>query len=220
MNDNKSELNSSSGRTEDTSQCGPGCNCGTTGSRPKWKMIICMVVLIAAVVVLTRGFARNAGNKATMNKGSFATTAPAIAAAAGKADTTKTNQTKSPLWAKPLKGMASLNEVATDKNAVFVYLAEKGQKPDKSIMRNIEQAADKSKGMAIAFYLLDAGSQDYAQITSQTPAPCVLAMVKGGGSSMISGDISETKLIQAIVAASRPSSCGPSGCGPSSSGCN
>jgi hypothetical protein len=118
--------------------------------------------------------------------------------------------------------MASLNDIAADKTAVFVYLAKKGQKPSDTIKRNIEIASGKSKakGMTVAFYRLDDSSQDYAKITRQLPAPCVLAIVKGAGANAISGDITEEKLLAAIVAASRPSSCGPSGCGPSSSGCN
>jgi hypothetical protein len=41
--------------------------------------------------------------------------------------------------------------------------------------------------------------------------PGVLAMVKGKGMSPVSGEITETRLIQGFVAASN---CGPGGCGP------
>jgi len=43
-------------------------------------------------------------------------------------------------------------------------------------------------------------------------------MVKGRGMSAVSGEINETKLVQAFVTASRPSGCGPAGCGPTGCG--
>lgn len=229
MNDNRSEQDAPSNQVGGTDQCGAGCNCncGATGLGTKWKMIICLAIVVAAAVVLARGFARNTESKASQAKGSFPTAAQVTAGTTKKVKTTKTHQAKSSLWGDPLKSMASLNEVASEKGAVFVYLAEKGREPSETIKRTIELAADKSKsrGMAISFYTLDDSSQDYAQITGQSPAPCVLVMVKGGGASAVSGGISEEKLLQAIVAASRPSSCGTSGCGtsgcgPSSPGCN
>ena len=111
--------------------------------------------------------------------------------------------------------MASLNKVAAQKNAIFMYLSEKGRGVDEAVKRQIELAVGKvqSQGAKMAYYTLDTGSQDYAQITSQVSAPCVLAMVRGGGMSVVSGEITEAKLLQAVVAASRPSGCG-TGCAP------
>ncbi|MCL5268998.1 MAG: hypothetical protein M1457_00220 [bacterium] len=112
--------------------------------------------------------------------------------------------------------------MAAQTDAVFLYLPEKGRGEDEAVKRQIEQAAGKAQsgGSKMACFTLDAGSQDYANIIRQVPAPCVLAMVKGRGMSAVTSDFSEGKLLQAIVAASRPSGCGPSGCGPSSAGCN
>ena len=220
MSDEKSEQESTANQVEGKEQCGHGCNCGTTGLKTKGKAIICLVVVLAAAGVLAHSFTRKAESKSSQPQEAFAAVALVSPAATNKAMETKPK--KSSLWSEPLKDMASLNEVAAQKNAVFVYLEKTGQKPNEAIKRNIEQAANKSKskGMAIGFYTLDDSSQDYAQITSQAPAPCVLAIVKGGGTSAVTGDITEEKLLAAIVAASRPSSCGPSGCGPSSDGCN
>ena len=55
MNDERSEQASTTPQVEVTSQCGPGCNCGTTGLRTKGKVIVCLVVAVAAAVVLARG---------------------------------------------------------------------------------------------------------------------------------------------------------------------
>ncbi|MBU4365897.1 MAG: hypothetical protein L6437_16565, partial [Kiritimatiellae bacterium] len=72
----------------------------------------------------------------------------------------------------------------------------------------------------IGIFTLKPGSRDYEQIATQMPVPGVLAMVKGRGMIPVSGDITETKLIQGFVAASSGGGCGPSsaGCGPA--GCN
>ena len=112
--------------------------------------------------------------------------------------------------------------MAAEKDAVFVYLAEKGQKPNENVQKEIEGAASKARsgGTVVAFFALDDDSSEYKEVIEQVPAPCVLAMVKGRGMSVVSSGITEGKLLQALVAASRPSGgCGPSGCGPSSSGC-
>jgi hypothetical protein len=66
-------------------------------------------------------------------------------------------------------------------------------------------------------FALKSDSTDYVPITAQMKGPGVLAMVKGGGMSAATGEITETKLVQAYVAASSAGGCGPSsgGCGPS-----
>jgi len=72
-----------------------------------------------------------------------------------------------------------------------------------------------AQGQKIGLFTLKTGSPDYEKIVAQMPVPAVLAMVKGGGMIPVSGDITETKLIQGFVAASSAGGCGPSGCGPS-----
>ena len=59
---------------------------------------------------------------------------------AGKAN--ETNQANSSLWDKPLESLASLNDVAAQKDAVFLYLPAKGQRPDESVKKEIEAAAE------------------------------------------------------------------------------
>ena len=211
MNEEKSDQMSTTNQVEKTVQCGPGCDCGKTGLGTKVKTIICLAVLIAATAVLGRSYARKAVAGTAQTQTAFASTAQAFPSPAS----TVAMETKL-AWGEPLKDMASLNQVAAEKNAVFVCLSEKGRGVDEVVKRQIEQAAGKAQsgGMKMVLYTLDAGSKDYAQITSQVPAPCVLAMVKGRGMSVVTGEITEGKLIQAIVAASRPSGCG-SGCAPS-----
>lgn len=221
MNNDKLEPTSAANQAESASECGPGCNCGATGIGTKGKAIICLVVVIAAAVVLAHSIMQKTETGIDQGQNAFAATVLATEKSSSLVTAEKANETdraKSSLWGKPLESLASLDEVAAQKDAVFVYLPVKGQGPDESTKKEIEAAAGRvqSRGTTMALYTLDEGSKDYAQVTSQTSAPGVLAIAKGGGMSVVSGNITEGNLLQALLAASRPSGCGPgSSCGPS-----
>jgi hypothetical protein len=114
---------------------------------------------------------------------------------------------------------SELNEVAIKTDAVFIFLPGKdgvsGNSPStamKGAARTIE-----AQGKKIGLFTLKAGSSDYNQIATQMSLPGVLAVVKGRGMSGISGDITETKLVQGYLAASSAGTCGSSagaGCCP------
>jgi hypothetical protein len=128
---------------------------------------------------------------------------------------------ESTFWGKPLDSLASLNKVATETDAVFILLAAEDQQDNHTITKEIEAAAKiiQSSGSRISAFTLKKNTADYAQLAKQLPAPCVLAMVKGRGTSTVSGDITESKLIQAFVMASRTTSgCCPPGAAPSDCG--
>lgn len=178
--------------------CGSVCNCRATGIGKKSKIIICLIVAIAAAVVLAHGIMQKAEAQSDLEQ----------------------NVSNLSLWANTIDSLASLNQEASPKDAVFLYLPMKGQEPDENVKKEIEAAAGKaqSQGTMTTFYVLDEGSEDYLQLTGQVPAPFVLVMVKGSsmnvvpanvsiekGMSVVSGDISEENLLYALVAASRPS---------------
>jgi hypothetical protein len=217
MDNDKLEPTSSANEAEGASGCGPGCSCGGTKIGKKGKVIICLVVLIAASAVLANSMIHKTETGVGQGQNSFAT--PVLlaekaspTATAGKVN--ETNQTNSSLWEKPLQSLDSLNDMASQKDAVFLYLPVKGQRPDERAKKEIERATGKAQSQEIkmALFTLDEGSKDYAQVTSQVPAPCVLAMVKGVGTSVAATNISEENLLQALVSASRPSGCSPGGC--------
>jgi hypothetical protein len=117
--------------------------------------------------------------------------------------------------------LSELNGVAADTFGVFVFLPGKGETAAKAPMAQMRGAArtiePQLNGGKIGMFALKAGSPDYEQVALQMSVPGVLAMVKGKGMSATSGDITETKLIQALVAASSAGGCGPSagsGCCP------
>jgi len=210
MHRNGSEQTNTDGKT-DGAECGPGCDCDTPGLGTKGKVLVCLAVGLAAAAVLARGFMKKAGAANDGNQPSFATALPFV-----QAEGTDKEETESRLWGDPLDSLASLNKVASEKDAVFVLLAAGNDEETEAIKDQMEAAAKKiiSRGTTMAAFTLDKNTLDYTQITGQEPAPCVLTMVKGRGMSVVAEDITEANLLQALVAASRPSSCGPSACGP------
>lgn len=199
MDNDKLKPLSSANQAEGGPGCGPGCNCGGTKIGKKGKTIICLVVVLAAVIVLAHATTENTGGNAQTNL------------------TGGNTQTNLSLWGKPLESLASLNDVAAQKDAFFIYLPANGQGPNENVKKEIEAAAGKaqSQGTEMGLFVLDEGSEDYAQVTSQVSAPCVLAIVKESGNSVTVTNISEVNLLKSLVTASRPSSCSSGGCGQS-----
>lgn len=212
-NDSSKEATTSS-QAKNSAECGPGCNCGASGLSMKGRVIICLAVALVAAIVLARGFMRKHETDGARGRGGFTTALPSA-----KAETSSppNDPSKSSLWGKPLASLASLNQVATGKDAVFIFVPAKGQEQAPAIRKEIEAAASKaqSRGTTLSAYTLDETAPDYASVTRQTPAPCVLTMVKGLGMKAITGEITEAKLLEALVTASRPSGCGGGSCGPS-----
>ncbi len=216
----------------------------SSGGGKSWKMLVFILVVVAAGVVLARSVIRKSNSASDQKQQSFAaiqlvskseTASPFNATT--KAETpgesegsiespsvvnsTKeaevSNRSASSLWGKPLDSLASLSKVAAETDAVFILLAADDQQGIQTITNEIEAAAKKiqSNGIRISAFTLKKGAPNYAQLAKQLSVPCVIAMVKGGGLSGVSDQITETKLVQAFVMASRPASgCGPSGCGP------
>jgi hypothetical protein len=114
---------------------------------------------------------------------------------------------------REIGALAELNTVAASNDAVFVYVPGKDVSATNPPVAVIESAAKRigSQGTKIGVFTLRAGSRDAEQLAAQMTLPGVLAMVKGKGMSPVSGEITETRLIQGFVAASN---CGPGGCGP------
>jgi hypothetical protein len=120
---------------------------------------------------------------------------------------------------RPLDSLNSLNAVAADLNVVFILLGADNPEDNEPIAKKIESAAMRvqADGSKVGAFILNKDTPNYARFAKQFSTPCVLATVKGGGMSVVSGDITEARLIQAFVLASRPrSGCGPGGCAPGS----
>jgi hypothetical protein len=110
--------------------------------------------------------------------------------------------------------LALLNSEAAGQEAVFLLLADESGEPAEKVLQQMEQAASKitAKGTSIGTFTIDSKSNDYAMLTENLSIdsfPSVVTVVRGRGNSVVSGQITETKLIEAFVEVSTASSCCP-----------
>ncbi|MFH0880358.1 MAG: hypothetical protein V2A34_11650 [Lentisphaerota bacterium] len=201
--------------------CGPGCGCHAQGPSSRIRWVAGVIVLAAAGVLVARAMIKEPTASTGKGAEGFATMLPAeqqlssegqLSAPATEADRT----------AKEIAAISDLNMVAADSDAVFVLIPGKDSASEKPPMTEIQAAVRtlETQGRKIGIFTLKTDSPDYAQVSLQVTAPGVLAMVKGRGMSAVSGEITETKLMQAFVGASSAGGCGAgSSCGPSTAGC-
>jgi len=196
-----------------------------SGSYSKKKLVILVIIVAAAGIILARSLITKSNAVSDDTQQLFTDiwqdknceSSPQTNAVINVETSDKTEPT---LWGAELDSLASLNKVAANTDAVFVLLAARDQLNDPAISKEIEAAAQKimSNGSKVSAFRLKESAPDYAQLAKQISVPSVIAMVKGAGMSAVSGEINETKLVQAFVTASRPSGCGPAGCGPTGCG--
>lgn len=192
--------------------CGPGCNCGSGGVGKGGKWLISGIVVLAACAVVA---ARVAGEKEATPKAEQGFALPVVAAAAAAPSAAP----DAAGWDAPLKGIAELNVVATNTEAVFVVIPSDDAARTAAIQKEVSAAVTTiaGRGTKTGKFLLSKDAEDYKGVVAQLGAPSVLAMVKGMGMSVVADkDVTQDALMKAFVGASRPrSGCGPSGCGPS-----
>ena len=200
---------------EETGTCGPGCSCGTTLSGGRGRWIVGIVVLLVAGVLVARGVMKESRVKtAPASTGFAALPPPAQTSAAAPVASAPSAETA----VKEIAALSELNEVASNTVGVFVFVPGKSattaKVPAAQIKSAVQTMEPQLKGGKIGIFALKAGSLDYDQIASQMDVPVVLAMVKGAGMVPVTGEITETKLVQGYVAASSAGGCGSGGCGP------
>jgi len=208
---------------QQASDCAPGCDCHATGPLGRKRLILGTIVLLVAVALVARAVIKT--NAAPSQPDAAAFTSP-IVAQTPPADTAPvtppvaTAKALDTFVAKEIGALAELNTVAAASDAVFVYVPGKNGSSSNPPAAAMQSAAKRigSQGLKIGLFTLKAGTRDYDLLTAQMSVPGVLAAFKGRGMSATSGDITETKLIQAFVAASSAGGCGAGGCGPA--GCN
>jgi len=195
-----------------TANCGPGCGCHATGTPGKTRWVIGAIVLAAAGVMVVRAMIKSDGASSRTSAPGFATLA-ASQTPAGKSGPATNSGTAAPSAetgvVTSIGALSELNAVATNLDAVFVFLPGKegiSVNPPLTPMQDAARTIE-SKGLKCGLFTLKAGSRDYDQIAGQITLPGVLAMVKGRGTIPISGDITETKLVQGYVAASSAGKC-------------
>ena len=232
MSDERPEQASAANQREESRQCGPGCNCGLPSSSRRVKGAICLVVLLAAAgIIVYKAFSgrqQDGSNTVAGREEGFTTGAVAENAAPGKElpaqDKVEPNEA-TPLArddtriGEYLESLSELNKVALDQDAVFVFVPAKKDEVASDTTRTAVRSAQKkldANNIKAGLYTLQTTSPDYSAISSQVQLPAVLVASKGAGMSAVPGEVTETKLLQAFMAASRAGGCCPSGSGASS----
>jgi len=203
----------------ESENCGQGCDCGKPSGNTKAKAIVCLIVLLAVCGIFV--YKTIGAKQSTPANTETAFAAPLVNEVNGQEPAVKTVEDNKKVG-EFLDSLASLNKVAVNQDTVFVFIPAKGNDiVSKEITDAIASAEQKikSSGVSVGLYTLQSSSPEYANIATQLPPPGMLVMSKGRGMGAVSGEITETKILQAYVASSRAGGCGPSGCGPSSSGC-
>lgn len=202
--------------------CAPGCNCGKPSGNTKAKAVVCVIVLLAICGIFV--YKAKSTKQSTQDNAKTTFTSPIANQANGQEPAVKSVEDKK-MVGEFIDSLASLNKVAVNQDAVFVFVPAYGNdivsKETTEAIASAEQKL-KSSGLNIGLYTLrfSSPSKEYANIAAQLPLPGMLVMSKGRGAGAVSGEITETKLLQAYVASSRVGGCGPSsGCGPSTPGC-
>lgn len=205
---------------QQASSCGAECDCHAGGPMAKSRLILGTIVLLVAVVLVARAVIKSNEAPSRPETAAFAPLAPATADSQFPAIPSATAEATAESVSRSIASLSDLNTLAAANDAVFVYVPGKDGAPGNSSAAAMKSAVGRigAQGYKIGVFTLEAGSRDHEQLTAQMSVPGVLAMVKGRGTSAVSGDITETKLIQGFVAASSAGGCGPGGCGPAGCG--
>jgi hypothetical protein len=213
QNDGQKPIDNMELLKQQAEECGSECCCHAAGSGVRMRWILGAIILVAAAALVAR---------AIMNDKSVSTdkTAAGFAASQIKAQTIPPAAVVEParstapaisdaIAGKEIGAFSELNTIAADSDGVFLFLPGRNETAGKSPAAQIQQAVKtiESKGQKIGVFTLKTGSADYEKLSAQMAGPAVIAMVKGKGTSTASGDITETKLVQAFVAASSAGGC-------------
>ena len=229
-------MNQTDDNRDPAAACGPGCGCNTGPSgRARWVIGAIIVVITGVLIVravmkddnrqtqgLNAGFASPQSSAARQTAADSAARAPqgkvpTPEAAAPPGTVTDNPPDKPVICGALIRSLGDLNSRAMDKDGVFLFLSGQDAAKNLEIAAAIEKSTATLRGrnISMGLFTLKDGSSEYASLIRQVPPPGVIAMVKGRGASGVSGDITESKLIQAFVAATSAGGCGPSGCAPS-----
>lgn len=200
---------------QQASCCGSECGCHTTGSPGKGRWVIGLVVLAVAGVMVARAITKSSGTQPAAAP-SFAVESLAAAGTNSSPGAVKDETSVG----TTLGALSELNSAAAQTDAVFIFLpANDGSAVPSAPLRAAARTVENG-GAKCGLFTLKPGSPDYDAISKQVSVPCVLALAKGGGMVPISGDVTEAKLVQGFVAASRSGGCGSaSSCAPGATGC-
>ncbi len=113
-----------------------------------------------------------------------------------------------------IKALAELGNLAAEMNAVMVFLPPRGGEPAPSVLVAINGARKTLEGrfdIKIGLFTLPPGGRDYEEFAPKTSGPAVVAIVKTGVKRVISGELTEEKIMDGFMGAVAAGGCCPLG---------
>lgn len=111
-----------------------------------------------------------------------------------------------------LSSFEDLNKVALSQDAVFIFIPSKKNEAVQGTINTAvlaSQKALKAQNITAGIYTLPTSSPDYSTILKQVQAPAVIIATKGKGMAAVTGDITESKLLQAFMTTLSAGGCCP-----------
>jgi hypothetical protein len=113
-----------------------------------------------------------------------------------------------------LDSLQALDTLAADKDVVFIVLAGEEQNPAPAVLKQVGVVANNlwTSGQKIGAFTLKTNAPDYGYLVGHFAVksfPCVVVIGRRGTASAVSGDISDARLYNAVVLASKPAACCP-----------
>lgn len=176
--------------------------CGQS-SLSKIKTFIFVIIMLAAVGIAAMSILKKGSEESNKET----------------AEKFNTNIASLDICGPQLESLNSLNDVAKDYDFVFMLLPGANKEETAAVASVIEKTAKtiSKNGTKVGNFTIKTDSDDYEKLVTSygiDSFPAILAMRKGCGSTIVTGDITEEKLLAGYVRASKPATCGPKPCGP------
>ncbi len=181
-----------------------------TSKRAWWKIVgfalgILLIAVAATYALTTRNSTASNG---LLGKGNV----PSIGSNTGKS-------APAAMGVGDLKWVKNLTAKFTDNDFIFVILPENDSNSTETLSKRVSDASAKieARGARVETITLSAGDPEFSITTERlaiTQLPAVLAIGISGNGAILTGDITEGKLLQTYLVVSQPV-CAPGG----SSGC-
>lgn len=197
-------------------QCGPDCDCkADKGLSARTKLVLLTIIVVGAGAVLANSIVRKSNQAPATPASSYAAALSLKSNEPAKTDpVSKSGNNHQSVSYAMLSSLSSLDTVATGFDGVYIVLVSSDADKTPALAQEIGSATQgmASQGIRMGSFQLAPGTPDFEMAKTQLQPPGVIVAIKGRGMRGVPGpDISQTKLLQAGLAAMQPSSCCPTG---------
>lgn len=201
-------------------EAGKGSSCCNPKDGPwsKTRLLISVIIIAAALGVGVNSFLRGnlAQSYTTVPAKSFSAglmEAPTATAGTSRQGEPKTTRERISLT-QVLDSLQGLDTLASDKDVVFLVLPGEAQVYSSAVPKPVEAVANNlwNSGQKVAVFTLKSSAPDHNRLArhfSVNTFPCVVILGRQGSASAVSGDITQARLYNAFVLASKAALCCP-----------